>query len=322
MTTTTPTTEAEKSAEENLPRMSLGDHLDELRRRLAWSLLAIVGSVVLVLPFKDTVTAVYTEPYNAMWMSHFDSRVEAAKERTAQENAGEIQRHEIERSQDEWLIRWEPSIRDGTFPVTGYPQLISQGGIVLPRTLKSFRGVSDIWVFMGASMLFGVLLGAPVVLYQAWAFLAAGLYSHEKKVVLKVFPFALFLLMSGISFGFFVAVPNALFFLVKLMNPEHVTPVLGVAEYFGFLLMLTAALGVTFQLPVLMYALDRAGIVAHDAMKKNWRWVILLAFVFSAFLTPPDPFTQLMMAGPLCVLYIVGLLVTRGGSSPTAEATA
>ncbi|MEO0480046.1 MAG: twin-arginine translocase subunit TatC [Planctomycetota bacterium] len=303
-----------QDGDEKLVRMSLGDHLEELRRRIAWSLLAIVGGVVLVLPFKDSVTGIYTRPYEQMWFQHFDDAVSKAKERIrlADENGEEI--YSSVREQMEWLLEKEEDIRSGALPPEGYELIKTRGGVKLPRTLTAFSGIEDIWTFMGATLLFGLLLGAPIVLYQAWAFLAAGLYPHEKKVVLRVFPFAVLLLIAGASFGFFVAVPTGLYFLVKLMNFGYVQPVIGVSNYFGFLLMLTGALGAVFQLPVLMVALDKVGIMGHHAMRKNWRWVILLAFVFSAMLTPPDPFTQLMMAGPVIVLYVIGLLVTRPGA--------
>ena len=100
---------------------------------------------------------------------------------------------------------------------------------------------------------------------------------------------------------------------------------LAVGQYFTLLFWLTVAMGLMFQLPLVMLAIVKVGLVQHDTLKKNWRWIVLGFFAVSAMLTPPDPFTQLLMAGPMIILYIVGLTMTARvakarGPQPLAEA--
>src|SRR5690606_41132943 len=111
-----------------------------------------------------------------------------------------------------------------------------------------------------------------------------------------------------------------LYFLVKLMNWAKVESMMSVDLYFSFLLTLTAALGAVFQLPLVMLAVQKVGLVSHRSMAKNWRYVILGFFVFAAVITPPDPFTQSMMAIPMVLLYGVGLLLTSRRAKSDAGA--
>jgi Tat protein translocase TatC len=132
-------------------------------------------------------------------------------------------------------------------------------------------------------------------------------------------PGAAILLMLGVAFGYTVVVPYGLYFLVQLMNFGQVQPLVSVSSYFSLLFMLTAALGLVFQLPLVMLTLQKVGIVSHEALKKNWRYVILLVFVLAGVFSPPDPFTQVMMALPMVLLYILGLVLT-GRSARRAKA--
>jgi Tat protein translocase TatC len=128
-------------------------------------------------------------------------------------------------------------------------------------------------------------------------------------VVYRGLPFALVLLIAGILFGFFVMVPYGFYFLAQLMNWADVGPLFTVADYFKFLLTLTVALGIVFQLPILMVALQKVGVLKFDTLRKNWRWVVMSFFVISAILTPPDPVTQMLMVAPMLTLFVLGLFL-------------
>ena len=299
--------------------MSFGDHLDELRVRVLYSLLAVVVCTAVLLPFKTAVTEVYTGPYRQMWLQSFNAYETMIRGRVAEER--ELVAADPSRTLDpkyeeiiDWLDREGPQIRNGTFDFETFSRDVeTRGRFKLPYTLAALGGIADLWVFMAATVLFGLVLSSPIVLYQAWAFVAAGLYQQERAVVLRYFPLAAGLLMAGVLFGYFVVVPYGLYFLVKLMHFGHVVPLISVTEYFSMLLTLTGALGACFQLPLVMLALVKAGICSHRFLRRNWRYVILGCFVLSAFLTPPDPFTQAMMAAPMIVLYVFGLFLTAGG---------
>ncbi|MEZ5964962.1 MAG: twin-arginine translocase subunit TatC [Planctomycetota bacterium] len=297
--------------------MSFGEHLEELRKRLFVSLVAIGVCVLGLLPFKTQITGIYVAPYQWMWQRLFaDYLGEVKAEVAAVGTPGHVPTPKEQLVQDLRRERWEflekygQSILDGSFPDEFLPEVNTRGGFQVRPTLVALGGLEDFWTFMAASLLFGLVLAAPIVLYQGWAFIAAGLYKHERKMVLKYVPLATVLLFGGIGFGYSTVVPWGSYFLMKLMNFMQVEPMLSVAQYFTLLLTMTAALGVVFQLPLVMLALQKIGIATYVGMRRSWRYVILGIFVLSAIITPsPDPFTQLMMAGPMCLLYVLGLVL-------------
>jgi len=152
----------------------------------------------------------------------------------------------------------------------------------------------------------GLLLASPVIFYQIWRFVAPGLYRHEKRVLL---PFALLsslFFLGGAAFGYFVVFPPAFAFLLGYSN-DFLTPMPAVREYFTLCLKLLIAFGVVFELPIFMVLLARAGVVDVAFLRRNRRYAILLAFVIAAILTPPDVVSQLMMAGPIIILYEISI---------------
>lgn len=296
--------------EEQLPRMSFGDHLDELRRRLLIVVATIIGCIVVLLPFKTQVTAIYVQPYRQMWLLQYETYVQKLEDDAAAVAAAGGTLGTLEMETLKWNRDYHDSIRNGTFNPNEVHRIQFQGGFRLPYALVAIGGLEDFWIFMAASMLFSLILASPVVLYQAWAFVAAGLYRHERRVVQRILPLSIGLLVAGVLFGYFVVVPFGLYMLVQMMDWFQVAPMFSVAQYFSFLLTLTAALGLVFQLPMFMLALQKIGLATHAGMRRNWRYVILICFVIAAVLTPPDPFTQTMMAVPMVVLYGFGLLLT------------
>ena len=110
---------------------------------------------------------------------------------------------------------------------------------------------------MLASVLFALVLVSPFVVWQAWAFVAAGLYRHEQRLFYRYFPFMVALFASGVAFGYRIVLPFSLGFLISLMNPDQVGAMLAVGQYFTLLFWLTAAMGLMFQLPLVMLALQR-----------------------------------------------------------------
>lgn len=298
--------------EEHLPKMSFGDHLDELRRRLLRSVIALAVCVLALVPFKNEVTNVYVKPYRDMWKAGFDDYYAEREAEAAAKGFDNL--HPLRQESLLFLRQWGAQIRAGTYPIEEAHQIAEQGGFRVPYNLVSLGGIEDFWTFMAASLLFAAVIAAPYVLYQIWAFVGAGLYKRERRVVMKYVPFASALLITGVLFGYLVVVPYGLFYLIKIMDFGNVQPVLAVSQYFSFLLTLTVALGFVFQMPLLMLALQKVGLVTHEAWRKNWRYVVLIFFIVAAVLTPPDPFTQLMMAGPMVLLYILGLVLTGRAS--------
>lgn len=311
---------------EELRRMSFGDHLDELRRRLVRSLIAVLVCVFGLFPFKREVTNFYLEPYREMWDLAYGNYVERLESKVR--DAGGLERlHATERETVEFNRRYAEEIRTGRFPMGEAWRIEVQSGFRLPWSLKSLSAMEDLWTFMAATLIFGLLLAGPYVLWQAWAFVAAGLYSQEKKVARGYFPVSLGLLALGAAFGYFVAVPACIYFLVQMMDFNQVEPLISVGQYFHFLFTLTAALGLMFQLPLAMMALVKLGLIEHRTLVVHWRYVLLAIFVIAAVASPTvDPFSQLLMATPMVLLYGLGLVFTgrvarqRAAAMPTMAA--
>jgi len=294
---------------EELSRMSFGDHLDELRKRLIRSILAIVACVFAMLFMKEQVQRVIIEPYRILWRQHFERYLDKFEAKDAQG----LVVMPFEREMLEFCRRYEAQILDGTFPEDRVNVLPVMTGFKLPYELVSIGGVEDFWMFMMAALVFAFVVASPVVIWQGWAFIAAGLYQRERKVFLRFFPFAMLLLVGGILFGYGLVLPYGLGWLIRLMVDGLVSSMLTVGNYFTFLFAVTAAMGLIFQLPMVMLALQRVGLVRHRTFVKKWRIIVMMIFVVAALFSPPDPVSMGFMAAPTMVLYGFGLLLTWRG---------
>ena len=297
--------------EEDLPRMSFGDHLDELRRRLVRSMLAVVIAIVAVLPFKGTVQDIIVEPYRQQWRQGFAEWEQQLTEREAEATASGTPLDGETQAFLAYIREHRGPILAGT---KQYPNLLpQQTGYPVPYNLFAVGGLEDMMSFMWASLIFAMVLAAPVVIWQMWAFIAAGLYQRERAAFYRYFPFMIGLLVTGVLFGYYVALPFSLRFLIKMMDPAQVTAIFSVGQFLNLLFWLTAAMGLVFQLPVVMVALQRVGLVTHRGFVKNWRMTILIIFVVAAVVTPPEPVSMILMATPMLLLYGLGLMLTRFG---------
>ncbi|MFZ5897353.1 MAG: twin-arginine translocase subunit TatC [Myxococcota bacterium] len=158
----------------------------------------------------------------------------------------------------------------------------------------------------------GLVFALPLILYQVWAFIAPGLYSREKKFAIPFVITSCSLFAAGSWFGWRFAFPLAFKYLLSFAGKVggiDVVPTVMVSEYIDFVSHMLLAFGFAAELPVLVFFLSIAGIVDHKALIRFFRYFVVLAFVISAILTPPDPLSQLMLAVPLCVLYGISILV-------------
>ena len=166
------------------------------------------------------------------------------------------------------------------------------------------------FTYIKTAFIAGLLLVAPYVFYQIWMFIAPGLYQREKKYVVPFVLFSSILFVGGALFGYFVVFPFGFKFFMSFAN-EYVQALPSVKQYFSFSVKLLLAFGVVFELPVVVFFLAKMGIVTADLLKAKRKYAILLTFVMAAILTPPDVVTQCMMAGPLIVLYEIGIVIAR-----------
>jgi sec-independent protein translocase protein TatC len=168
--------------------------------------------------------------------------------------------------------------------------------------------VTPFFVPVKVTGLAALLVALPWVLYQVWAFVAPGLYAHEKRWVGPLVVASTLLFFVGMAFAYYAVLPMVFGFITGFA-PEGVAVMTDIAAYFDFVLGLFIAFGVTFEVPVLVVVLIAAGIVT-PAKLREWRpYVIVGAFVIGAIFTPPDVISQLMMAIPLWILYELGILV-------------
>lgn len=163
---------------------------------------------------------------------------------------------------------------------------------------------------MKVAFLVAFLIALPYVLYQVWAFVAPGLYAHEKKLVLPLVIASWILFFVGMAFAYFLVFPTVFKFMASIA-PEGVAWMTDIEKYLSFTLTTFVAFGVTFEVPVVVIVLVRAGIVTIETLKQARPYVIVGAFVVGAIFTPPDVISQLMLAVPLCLLYELGIVLAR-----------
>jgi sec-independent protein translocase protein TatC len=193
--------------------------------------------------------------------------------------------------------------------------------IALPEGTKMIATgvVTPFFVPVKVTMMVAFLIALPVVLYQAWAFVAPGLYAHEKRLGLPLIIAGTLLFLAGMAFCYFF-VFKTVFHFISEFAPKSITPAPDIEQYLSFVLTMFAAFGVTFEVPVVVIVLVRFGIVSVEKLKEARPYVIVGAFVVAAVVTPPDVVSQLMLAIPLCVLYELGIVVARfTGRSPARD---
>jgi sec-independent protein translocase protein TatC len=160
------------------------------------------------------------------------------------------------------------------------------------------------------SLLTALFLGMPVVLYQAWAFVAPGLYRHEKRFAVPLVISSIILFYAGVAFAYFIVFPLMFAFLTSTA-PAGVKVMTDISNYLDFVLLLFFAFGVAFEIPVATVLLASTGLVKLETMQKNRGYVVLGIFIVAAFLTPPDALSQCFMAVPMYVLYEGGIIMSR-----------
>ena len=154
------------------------------------------------------------------------------------------------------------------------------------------------------------IVSAPYILYQAWAFIAPALYQHEKRLVLPLLISSTLLFYLGIAFAYFLVFPIAFHFFISTA-PEGVIMSTDINSYLDFVIALFIAFGIAFEVPVAIILLCWAGVTTPQALQRKRPYIIVLAFIIAMFLTPPDVFSQILLAIPMCLLFEIGLFFAR-----------
>jgi len=202
------------------------------------------------------------------------------------------------------LVYWAPDI----FHLFAQPllQALPVGGkMIVTDVTGSF------FVPMKVTMLVAFIVALPVVMYQLWAFIAPGLYIHERKLILPLVVSSYSLFIIGMAFAYFLVFPTVFKFMASYNAPLGAEMSTDIDNYLSFAMTTFLAFGITFEVPVVVVVLVRMGMVPLAKLKEIRPYVIVGAFVISAIVTPPDVLSQLLLAVPMTLLYELGLLVAR-----------
>jgi sec-independent protein translocase protein TatC len=168
------------------------------------------------------------------------------------------------------------------------------------------------WTYMKVAMIMGLFIAMPIILWNVWAFVAPGLHKHERKYAAPFVIIGSLLFIGGGAFAMLVVVPFAITFLVNFGQEQGLRPMITISSYIDFILKFTLAFGLVFEMPVVITLLSMLGVVTPQFLSKNRKYAILINFVIAAILTPtPDIVNQSLMAGPLIILYEVGIICAR-----------
>lgn len=226
-------------------KLSLTEHLEELRFRLIRCFIAVGVGFVIAYAFKERIFRILMRP----------------------------------------LIRALGD--DGNMIFTGLPEAF--------------------FTYLKTALLAGVMLASPVILYQFWMFVSPGLYKKERHVLLPVIFLSTLFFVGGALFGYFMVFPYGFQFFLGFAN-ENLKAMPSMREYLSFASKLLIAFGIVFEMPLVLTAMSRLGIVTPQFLRENRKYAILIFFIGAAIITPPDVVTQLMMAFPLMALYEVSIL--------------
>ncbi len=310
--------------------MTFGEHLEELRRCLFMALLGLVVGFLLGLVVGRQVVALFERPLSRA-LTDFYQR--DAHERAAAANLPYSSQDLDKLIDQQGLIFDEVEVDprqlaeglSGRPPGTAAP---ASGEISPPPKLvplriwrrvkddgrvraKAFAFSEGFMIYVKAALISGAVMSSPWVFFWLWTFVAAGLYPHEKHYVYIFLPFSLGLFLLGASVAFFFVFDPVLSFLLSYNRWLGIDPEPRISEWLNFVLVLPLGFGISFQLPLVMLFLERIGLFTVRLYMERWRIAVLAIFVISMILTPADPYSMILMAGPLTFLYFSGVLLCR-----------
>jgi sec-independent protein translocase protein TatC len=316
--------------EQAMATMSFGDHIEELRVRLILALVGlVVGVIIVFIPPLDiasrvmrTMEAPAKEALDAFYKQQYDEKVEQAEKAKAQtlplratiaadEFARQLREIFPQLPQPAPEALKEKSI---TLPMqlsaAGLIREIQKGTVQIDQSIVSLAPLETIAIYFMVALVSGLVLASPWVFYQGWAFVAAGLYRHERAYVKKFLPFSLGLFLTGVFLCFFAVLPITLKFLLQFNIYLGVAPTLRLSEWMSFATLLPLIFGLAFQTPLIMLVLERLNIFTVDDFRAKRKIAILIITIAAALLTPgQDPFSMVLLALPMILLYELGILL-------------
>jgi sec-independent protein translocase protein TatC len=279
--------------------MTLTEHLEELRRRVTRCAVAVFVGFIACYGFSKQLFDVLMEPMNRILKrsmaseellpTDFFEQLAQALDKGLQ-NTGFPYTDRLPTFIDLLRRSMERAMETGYFQYTSPPEAF--------------------FTYIKISVVAGIFLVSPYLFYQVWGFVAPGLYKHERRWLIPIAFFSAFFFVTGALFGYFVVFPFGFEFFAGFTTPDiQFIPKLN--EYLSFALKLLFAFGIAFELPLFILFLARLGLVTAAGLRKRRKYAILITFIVAAILTPPDPFTQTLMAIPMLFLYEIGIIVAK-----------
>ncbi len=316
--------------EQSMSTMSFGEHIEELRVRLILGLLGlVVGVIVVFLPplylAKQVMTSMEAPAKKALedyYKEEYDKKAAEAKAAKAETPLlqAKIPADQFAAQLKEVFPKFPSpdaaTLKDKTIelPIAFFSadmiRRVQQSTVQSNDSLVSLAPLETLTIYFMVALVSGLVLASPWVFYQAWAFVAAGLYRHERAYVKKFLPFSLGLFLTGVLLCFFVVLPITLTFLLQFNVYLGVAPTLRLSEWMSFATMLPLIFGLSFQTPLVMLVLERLNIFTIDDFRAKRKFAILIITIAAGVLTPgQDPFSMILLALPMILLYELGILM-------------
>ena len=338
------------SEEQTMVTMSFGDHIEELRTRLVLALLGLAVTVavtfipniplggrrVIPLDIGGRVLRRMQDPAQVALTYFYEEQAKRRAQEADENNEttppldGEVELTQLASA----LRMIAPELK--TIPLerlegrkvplkVAYRRAnvikLIQANSRPVNALVALAPLEGFMIYFMVCTVAGLVLASPWVFYQLWAFIAAGLYRHERRYVLKFLPFSLVLFLGGVFLCFFLVLPWTLQFLLEFNVKLGIEPTLRISEWMSFATILPLVFGVCFQTPLVMLVLERIGIMSAQDFREKRRMAIFVVFIAAAIITPTsDPFTLMLLAGPMILLYELGLVLI-GRQSVAARPT-
>jgi sec-independent protein translocase protein TatC len=308
----------------------LRPHLAELRKRLGLSVLSVFITFIIAFTFHNTILTWITQPLNdaltevgriiesqdkATWTMKQEEQNLTVKTPSATAATLTQKLDSASKETDGKLAHLLSDAASAAKELTVLLKDMENNSSNSLSPHNTFNGQitthqvgGAFFVALKVSFFAGLLMAMPFILYQLWLFVAPGLYSHEKKMVLPFVIGGSVMFLIGVLFAYYIVTPFGFQFLITFGSFLY-TPLINIEDYVGFFTKIMMGFGIAFELPVFAYFLALLGLVTDRTLKDFFKYAVVIIFVLAALLTPPDILTQLLMAAPLIILYGVSILI-------------
>ncbi len=315
----------------------LRPHLAELRKRLGLAVLSVFIGFIIAFTFHEAILAWITAPldhalaevkqsitHKSMTQWHIDvngTQGNATDKVDESDEGGVLAAQSLSNalSQAAQSAQGELSASLDKAAKAAHELAASlKASEVFNPQVTTHQVAGTFFVALKVSFFAGLLMAMPFILYQLWLFVAPGLYSHEKKMVLPFVVGGSVMFLIGVLFAYYVVTPFGFQFLITFGSFLY-TPLINIEDYVGFFTKIMMGFGIAFELPVFAYFLALLGLVTDRTLKDFFKYAVVIIFVLAALLTPPDILTQLLMAAPLIILYGVSILIVAAVNPDKSE---